>query len=210
MSISTEQEIYNPKARLILDWDDGEWYITTFETNNSNVQVNGSTISSTAFSGFKLTEWDKNYTYEIKDLVGYDGNLYRSLQSSNLNNKPGYDAFWWQPLFDLSNVDAKTFSGLNIDEVKAAVLDGNLIDDFYKKAEIDNKLIYYFNNVNAKKLEDKTLEEIIKSIDLKINNNSEQVKSFVEFYLNDTTTNSFQDDLIKLFDSNIYPDSINR
>lgn len=43
-------------------------------------------------------EWDVEQIYNTDQLVGYEGDLYRSIQDSNLGNIPGNNGTWWSQI----------------------------------------------------------------------------------------------------------------
>lgn len=201
----------NLEAKIILDWDDGQWYISDIQsTNNSNETVKNSSSTTTESAGVKLAGWDSGYKYESKDIVAYDGKLYVSKQNVNQGNIPNSGTFWWGAVVDLSAIDAITLSGRNLQEISRDILGGNLISDYYKKTEVDIIILTYFNNVNAKKLNDKTLAEIVDDYELKISEAEARAIDFVEDYLNNESSNSFQQMLVDEFNKSIASDNVNK
>ena len=203
----------NLEAKIILDWDDGQWYISDIQTaddvggNTKNQQQSTNTNES---GGVKLATWDSGYKYSEKDIVAYEGLLYVSRQNVNQGNNPSAGTFWWGPVVDLSTVDAITLEGRNLKEISRDILGGNSITDYYKKSEVDNTILTYFNNVNAKKLGNRTLEEIQEDYSKRITESEQRAKDFVVDYLNSESSTSFQQMLIDTFNSNIVDDDVNQ
>ncbi|HEY8993070.1 MAG TPA: hypothetical protein VIM71_00165 [Lacunisphaera sp.] len=96
------------------DWTSGgisvDWDTTTYSASKRAVAT--LTLSSDKFgqgttASVKIrvdnydaahlgSTWSSAKTYQINDLVGYNGTWYRSVQDSNLNHTPG-DLTWWVP-----------------------------------------------------------------------------------------------------------------
>jgi len=197
-------------AYLILDWDDGQWYISDIEyidnnSKNTNQQLTNN-IQPTS-SNVKLAEWVKNYKYQKEDLVAYNGNIYVSQQNSNLNNVPGSDNFWWKPLVDLSNIDATTLDGMTVNDISKFTLGGHSISEYYTITEVNNQILKYFNNVDAKKLNGWTLDDIKNDYTTLIENTKTDLQNWTINYLN---SDDFQDPLISNFNNSIAPDDVNQ
>lgn len=197
------------EAKIILDWDDGQWYVSDIDYTTDGSGT-GSTNTATVDSGVKVPEWDSSYKYNENDIVAFEGALYVSEQNQNQDNSPIDGTFWWKPIVDYQSVDALTLEGRNFDEVVRAVLGGNLISDYYKKAEIDNLILTYFNNVNAKKLNDWTLDDIKNDYTSKINSTVSNSEQYVEQYLSDDGNDSFDQSLVTEFNNYIVDDNINQ
>jgi hypothetical protein len=201
----------NLEAKIILDWDDGQWYISDIQAAGGLGGDVDQTVAATSDSGgVKLSTWDSGYKYSEKDIVAYDGSLYVSNQNVNQGNTPDNGTFWWGAVVDLSSVDAITLEGRNLQEISRDILGGNTITDYYKKSEVDNIILTYFNNVNAKKLGDRTLDEIRDDFDTKISEAEQRAKDYGVDYLNNEASSSFQQMLIDTFNESILPDDINQ
>ena len=198
-------------AFLILDWDDGQWYISDIKyTNNTNTNTdNESTqkIQQPSANNVKLAEWNKNYKYQKNDLVAYKGNIYKAQQNTNLNNEPDKDTFWWKPYVDLSNVDAATLEGMTVSEIAKYTLGGHTISEYYTITEVNNQILKYFNNVDAKKLNGWTLSDIQNDYTTMITNTETNLKNWTKNYLE---SDDFQNPLIDYFNEHIAPDDINK
>lgn len=201
----------NLEAKIILDWDDGQWYISDIQAagglGGDAQQQQQATNDS---GGVKLSTWDSGYKYSEKDIVAYDGALYVSNQNVNQGNQPDQGTFWWGAVVDLSAVDAITLEGRNLQEISRDILGGNTITDYYKKSEIDNIILTYFNNVNAKKFSDRTLPEIREEFDDKIAAAEQRAKDYGVEYINEESSSSFQQMLIDEFNDGIAPDDVNQ
>lgn len=198
------------KAQIVLDWDNGQWYISNIvnqEQAEGGTQV---TTQSSATAGVKVPEWDNTYKYGIDDIVAYKGVMYVAKQNANQDNIPNSGTFWWKPLIDLSSVDSITVEGRNMTEIARDILGGNSISDFYKKTEVDNIILTYFNNVNAKKLSDWTLAQIQNDYTTKISETGDNAELYVKTYLADDSQNSLQQQMVDIFNAQIAPDNVNR
>jgi len=198
------------EAKIILDWDDGQWYISRIQSSDGTVVMDSNTSTTDTTSGVKVAVWDSEYKYLVDDIVGYNGSMYVSKQNQNKGNVPTDGTFWWYPLVDLSNVNAATLEGKNLAEISKDILGGNLITDFYKKQETDNLILKYINNVNAKLLEDWSLQNIKDDYTRLINNakiESEQIA--IDYFVSDSL-DSYQQSLIDRFNENIADDNINQ
>jgi len=201
----------NLEAKIILDWDDGQWYISDIQSGTGNSEAeNAAAAASSDSGGVKLATWDSGYKYAESDIVAYDGSLYVSNQNVNQGNEPTSGNFWWSSVVDLSTVDAVTLEGRNLQEISRDILAGNVITDYYKKTETDNVILTYFNNVNAKKLGDRTLDEIEESFETKIAEAEQRAKDFSVDYVNDESSTSFQQSLVNEFNALIAPDDVNQ
>jgi hypothetical protein len=216
MSDTTEIVVPNvdSKARIILDWDDGQWYISSI-SNGSDVSViskNDGTnnVSNNSQMNVKLPLWTDSYKYKKDDMIAYKGNIYISQQNNNIGNDPLNNNFWWKPLVDLSNVDAKTLEGKNISEIASYTLGGHNIGEYYTKNEVENYVLVKINNVDAKKLNGNTFDDIKKDYELKIKNAKETSISESINYFKSEDIDSYQQQLITLFDQEILPDDINQ
>lgn len=198
------------EAKIILDWDDGQWYVSDIDYNDDSGSSSSDTSSTTTSGGVKVPEWDSSYKYTTNDIIAYEGILYVSKQSQNQDNKPNNGTFWWNPVVDYDNVDALTLEGKNFTELVRAILGGNLISDYYKKTEVDNLILTYFNNVNAKKLDGWTLEDITDDYDTKITAYVSSSEQYVEEYLTDDGVNSFDQSLVDEFNASIASDNTNQ
>lgn len=198
------------KAQIILDWDNGQWYISNIQNQDQTESTTPATASSSATAGVKVPEWDKTYKYSENDIVAYKGVLYVGKQNTNQDNIPNSGTFWWKPLVDLSSVDSVTVEGRNMTEIARDILGGNSITDFYKKAEVDNIILTYFNNVNAKKLSDWTLAQIQNDYEVKIAETGTNAEVYTKAYLDDDTQNSFQQKMVDIFNAQIVNDNVNR
>lgn len=186
MATTTNPIILTTKeAKIILDWDDGQWYVSDIDYTKDDSNGGSTVVTSTTATsgGVKVPEWDSSYKYNENDIVASDGILYVSKQNVNQGNAPVDGTFWWNPVVDLRNVDAITLEGRNFNEVVRAVLGGNLIGDYYKKTEVNNLVLTYFNNVNAKKLGNWTLDQIKDDYQSKIDNSLSDSESFIGGYL---------------------------
>jgi len=201
----------NLEAKIILDWDDGQWYISDIQSaTGAGESIEQTTAATSDSAGVKLATWDTGYKYAENDIVAYEGSLYVSKQNVNQGNDPTIGTFWWGAVVDLSTVDAITLEGRNLQEIQRDVLGGNVITDYYKKSEVDNIILTYFNNVNAKKLGDRTLDEIKIDYEEKIAEAEQRAKDFGVDYLNSETSSSFQQSLVDEFTSSIAPDNVNQ
>lgn len=215
MTTTTETIVLTTKeAKIILDWDDGQWYVsdidyTHTESSSTAVATNTST-GANAGGGVKVPEWDMSYKYTTNDIVAYQGVLYVSRQAQNLGNAPDKGTFWWSPIIDLSGIDAITLEGKNLNEVMRATLGGNTISDYYKKSDVDNIILTYFNNVNAKKLGDWSLDNIKTDYSALISAAEQRAKDYSATYLSADGANSFDQSLVTIFNSSIAADNVNQ
>lgn len=199
------------RAKIILDWDDGEWYISEIQYGDDAVsKSNTSTSSTTTSSGVKVPEWVETYKYLQNDMVAFNGKLYVSQQNNNLGNTPDQGTFWWHDLVDLTHVDAITLEGKNFDELVATIMDGHTITDFYTKTQTDDLILKYFNNVNAISLNDWTLSDIQNDYRTRIDEAYNQAKKDAIDYFTSTDNGSYQEELVNYFSENILPDDVNR
>ncbi len=192
----------NKEAKIILDWDDGQWYVSNIQDAASSIDtvIDGATASDSA-GGVKVAVWDKDYKYTEFDIVGMEGMLYVSQQNQNQGNLPSDGTFWWYPVVDLTAVDAVTLEGANLSEIIRLVLGGNLITDYYKKSESDAIILNYINNVNAKKLQDWTLADIKNDYNSIIDAAKASAELGAIEYFTATTNDSYQkSELLPLFD----------
>jgi len=193
-----------------LDWDDGQWYISDIQSTTGSAESSQQAAATSETSGVKLSTWDSGYKYSEKDIVAYDGSLYVSKQNVNQGNDPSSGTFWWGAVVDLTTVDAITLEGRNLQEITRDILGGNTITDYYKKTEVDNIILTYFNNVNAKKLGDRTLAEVVTDYETKIALAEQNAKDFALDYLNDDSSTSFQQMLINEFVDGLADDNVNK
>lgn len=200
----------NLEAKIILDWDDGQWYISDIQSTTGSAESSQQAAATSETSGVKLSTWDSGYKYSEKDIVAYDGLLYVSKQNVNQGNDPSSGTFWWGAVVDLTTVDAITLEGRNLQEITRDILGGNTITDYYKKTEVDNIILTYFNNVNAKKLGDRTLAEIVTDYETKIALAEQNAKDFALDYVNDDSSTSFQQTLINEFIDGLADDNVNK
>jgi len=199
------------EAKIILDWDDGQWYISDFNQGTKNVLQNLSSISNTSEnSGLKLASWDSNYKYNLNDLVGFEGAIYRSDQNQNRDNLPGNGLFWWKPLIDVDQLDATTLMGKTVEMIMLDTLGGNEITDYYKKTDVENLILLSSNNIDAKKLNSWSLEDIKNAYTSLILNSSKETKQSVIEHFTSEHDSGYQQELITLFDSMIANDNINK
>lgn len=214
MATTTESIVLvtpNSEAKIILDWNDGQWYISDIQSNGgTGTGTGGSTNTTTQNSGVKVPEWDQSYKYVQHDIVAYKGLLYVSGQNMNQDHIPNADRFWWQPIIDLTTVDAITLEGKNLNEIIRSVLGGNVIGDYYKKTEMDNIILTYFNTVNAKTLNDWSLQNI--KDDYKALISASEAKSGTNMvdYLTNESSSGFDQSLVDVFNASIKPDNINQ
>jgi hypothetical protein len=198
-------------ASIILDWDDGQWYISDIKYSNDNETTENNIIEQNNIqqttTNVKLAEWNENYKYQKDDLVAYKGNIYRSQQNTNLNNEPDKDTFWWKPFVDLTHIDAETLEGMTVAEIAKYTLGGHSISEYYTITEVNNQILKYFNNVDAKKLNGWTLDDIKNDYTTLINNTKTELKNWTINYLE---SDDFQNPLISYFDEHIAPDDINK
>lgn len=203
----------NSEAKIILDWDDGQWYISDIQPNtggSSGSNTGGTTNNTAQNSGVKVPEWDQSYKYAQNDIVAYKGTLYVSGQNTNQGHKPNLDKFWWHPIIDLTSVDAITLEGKNLTEIIRSVLGGNSISDYYKKSEIDNIILNYFNNVNAKKLNDWSLQNIKDDYNSLIRASESKSEQNISNYITNESPTGFDQSLVNLFNSSIALDTVNK
>lgn len=217
MATTTEQVVLTTKeAKIILDWDDGHWYVSDISYTGEELvpkgsqTTTGSTTASSNTGGVKVPEWDQTYKYNPDDIVAYKGILFVSKQPQNSGNIPSSGTFWWGKVVDLTGLDAITLEGKNLTEIIRAVLGGNAIADYYKKTEVDNIILTYFNSVNAKKLEDWALNDIKNDYGTKISAAEQRAKEYGVAYLNNDTPTGFDQSLVNLFNSMVSPDNINQ
>lgn len=203
------------EAKIILDWDDGHWYVTDvnyLRDGSTTDETTGSTIrtSATTGSGVIVPEWDTSYKYKVHDIVASGGKLYVSNQGTNRGNIPNEGLFWWKPIVDLTELDAITLAGKNVEELSRSILGGNHITDYYKKPEIDNLIIHYFNNVNARRVGDWTLEQIKDDYTYRINAGNVNSEIYIDEYMNDQSEDGLDQSLVDIFNDHIKPDIINQ
>ena len=201
----------NREAQIILDWDDGQWYVSSIQNVDSSIDPVGTdTTTVDTTSGVKVAEWNKDYKYNENDIVGSNGLLYVSQQNQNQGNDPVDGTFWWNPVVDLTNVDAVTLEGANLSEIIRQVLGGNVITDYYKKTEIDSINLTNLNNVNAKKLADWTLTQIQEDYISKIAASQSSSKTDAIEYFTNEDVNGYQQALIDEFSDLIADDNVNK
>lgn len=202
------------EAKIILDWDDDEWYIADIEYSIGNdirdSDDDSSAPTEASTGGVKSPEWDESYKYVENDIVAWDGSFYYSRQNTNQGNDPSDGTFWWGAVVDLSNVDAITLEGQNLAEITRTILGGNSIADYYKKTETDNLILIYFNNVNAKKLGDLSLEEMQNDYISKIATVKTSSEQYVFDYINSESVDGFDQGLVDVFNVIIANDNINQ
>lgn len=207
--------ITSKEAKVILKWNDEEWYISEIEYSIGNEVKKAETevvseAAKTSSGGVKSPEWEPAYKYMQNDIVAWKGNLYYSKQNQNQGNDPKVGTFWWGTVVDLSHVDAITLEGKNLAEISRGVMGGNSIADYYKKTEVDNIILVYINNVNAKKLENWTLAEIQADYIAKVNAMGTASNKYTVDYLNDESAAGFDQSLLNLFNSTISNDNVNK
>lgn len=217
MTTTTESIVVTTReAKIILDWDDGHWYVADVSYTGEEFVPKGSdtttgvVTTATTGGGVKVPEWNQTYKYSVNDIVAYNGILYVSKQAQNNGNSPASGTFWWGPFVNLDGLDAITLEGKNLAEIMKAVLGGNLISDYYKKTEVDIIILTYFNNVNAKKLEDWALNDIKNDYGAKIAASEQRAQNYATGYLTNDTPTGFDQSLVTLFNSVISPDNINQ
>jgi hypothetical protein len=201
------------EAKIILDWDDEQWYVSDIEysTDDSDASASSSISTTSGGSGgVKVPEWDTSYKYSENDIVAHAGILYVSKQNQNQGNDPSTGTFWWNTVVNLTTVDAITLEGMNLNEIIRAVLGGNVITDYYKKSETDNIILTYFNNVNSKKLSDWTLSDIRDDYKTLIDAAKQSANTFTTEYLNDDSNGSFDQSMVAVFNEAIVDDNINQ
>jgi len=202
----------NKEAKIILDWDDGQWYISSIQNADGSIVSSETDASSTvdSTSGVKVAVWDPQYKYNMDDIVGSDGSMYVSKQNQNKGNLPSDGTFWWYPLVDLSNVNAVTLEGKNLEEISREILGGSVITDFYKKQETNNIILKYVNNVNAKLLNDWSLQTIKDDYNALIDAAKDSAQLGAIEYFKSDTVDSYQQELIDNFNDNIAVEDINQ
>lgn len=203
---------FKENARIILDWDDGQWYVSEiiYSGEPKPEQTKNIIQQKSTSSNIKLAEWSNAYKYQPGDIVAFEGHLYVSNQNNNINNQPDKDKFWWKNLLDLSNVDAVSIEGRTYKQLVNDILLGKSITDFYTKDEVKNLVLQYFNNVNAKKLADWSITDIKNDYETLIENKSTKAKEDAINYFKNENNNSYQLELIEYFNEQILPDNINR
>ena len=215
---TTEQVVLTTReAKIILDWDDGHWYVSDvtypgeeLAPTGSNTDTGGTITAGTGTSGVKVPEWDQAYKYAANDIVAYNGVLYVSKQPQNTGNIPNSGTFWWGLVVNLTGLDAITLEGRNLAEVMKAVLGGNVISDYYKKSEVDNLVLSYFNNVNARKVEDWSLSAIQNDYGTKISAAEQRAKEYGVTYVNNDGPTGLDQTLVDLFNRTVVPDDTNQ
>ncbi len=218
MATTTESIVVTTReAKIILDWDDGHWYVADVSYTGEELPPKGSDTSTggvvttgSTGGGVKVPEWDQTYKYTANDIVAYNGVLYVSKQAQNNGNIPSSGTFWWGLVVNLTGLDAITLEGKNLSEIMRAVLGGNVISDYYKKSEVDNIVLSYFNSVNAKKLEDWSLNDIKTDYTTKIAAAEQRAKDHAVSYLDNDSPTGFDQSLVTLFNTSIAPDGVNR
>jgi hypothetical protein len=198
------------EARLILDWDDNSFYISNI-TSNSNSNNKDTTVTQTdTTSGVKVAVWNSEYKYMSDDIIAKDGKLYVSVQNQNKGNLPTNGTFWWKPIVDLSGVDARTLEGRNYEEISRDILGGNTISDYYKITETKALILKYINNINAKQLENWSLQNIKDDYNSLITSSNVDTKDIVINYFTSEDMDSYQQSLVDEFSATILPDNINK
>lgn len=197
------------EAQIILDWDDNQWYISSITSADSSSSADSAEVVDTT-SGVKIAVWNPDYKYSANDIIGDGGMLYVSMQDQNKGNVPIDGTFWWQPVVDLTAVDAITLEGKNLAEITRDILGGNVISDYYKISETKALILKYVNNINAKQLEGWSLQNIkddyVSVTDLAESN----AKDYAIEYFTSEDNNSYQMDLIQEFSDAILPDDVNQ
>jgi len=201
-------------AQIILDWDDGEWYVSdiiyTGEETDPELNIINSISSKQQQTGtkqVKLAEWTEDYSYGKNDIVSYKGKLYRADQDNNKGFEPDKDNFWWKKLYDLDNIDALYLEGKSFEDIKKEVLSGYNISDFALLKEVKDLILAYINQVDAIMLNGKKLSEIYEEINSRISTaKSEAINESTDYFLNE----KYQTELIDFFNENILPDNINK
>lgn len=198
------------EAQIILDWDDNQWYISSItNSTDSSSSSSTNTVADTS-SGVKVAVWINDYKYSKNDIIGKDGALYVSMQNQNKGNEPTDGTFWWQPVVDLTHVDAITLEGQNLAEITRTILGGNVISDYYKATETKALILNYVNNINAKQLGGWSLEDI-KADYVSLSNLAKlQAKTDAIDYFTSEASDSYQMELVDLFNTTILPDDVNQ
>jgi hypothetical protein len=202
------------EAKIILDWDNGIWYVSdnNYKGGNAVTQTPGTAVSTSTSStgGVKVPEWDSGYKYNVNDIVAFTGVVYVSRQNQNQNNSPSSGNFWWNNIIDLSAVDAITLEGKNVDDIAKDILGGNVIGDYYKKKEVDGILVQTANEINAKKLNDWSLLDIQTEYKKLVNTAKTESITYTNDYLHDSGDNSFDMSLVAEFNKSILSDDVNK
>lgn len=202
------------EARIILDWDDGKWYVSDWAYNTDIVAKAQSTTTVTTAAtntgGVKVPEWDNSYKYNQNDIVAYKGIMYVSRQNQNQSNTPNDGIFWWNNIINLTAVDAITLEGKNISEIMKDILGGNKISDYYKKTEVENLLTDVTQSVNARRLENLTLSDIRKEYNTLSTSAKNDAINFMVNYLNSDLAEGFDQLLTDEFNKFIAQDNINK
>ena len=199
------------EAQIVLDWDDDVFYISsiTSATDSSYVSPSASAVADST-SSVKVAVWNKEYKYSKNDIIADDGILYTSMQNQNKGNKPNDGTFWWQPVVDLSHVDAVTLEGKNLTEITRTILGGNVISDYYKATETKALILNYINNINAKQLGGWSLEDIKTDYSSSSDLAKLQAKTDAIDYFTSEASDSYQMELVDLFNNTILPDDVNQ
>lgn len=212
--MGTTTTLTTNEAKIILDWDDGKWYISDWAYSTDivpkNTTISTSTTTASSTGGVKVPEWDQSYKYNKNDIVAYSGILYVSKQNQNQNNAPNNGTFWWNNIINLSAVDAITLEGKNIKDITKDILGGNVIGDYYKKVEVESLLLDASNSVNAKRLSNYTLDDIKKDYNTAIDTAKTAANNYTVAYLNNSADDSFDKSLVTLFESIIVSDNVNQ
>ncbi len=198
------------EAQIILDWDDDQWYVSSIKSANDPTSSSPTEAAVDTTSGVKVAVWNSDYKYSANDIIGETGMLYVSMQDQNKGNDPTSGTFWWQPVVDLSNVDAITLEGKNLTEITRDILGGNVISDYYKISETKALILKYVNNINAKQLEGWSLQNI-KDDYVSVTEYAESnAKEYAVEYFTSEDNSSYQKELVDLFDSVVYGYDINQ
>jgi hypothetical protein len=214
MATSNAITLNTNEARIILDWAENNWYVSSVDYH-TDITVKAQNTTSTAKTtnstgGVKTPEWDGTYKYNSGDIVAYKGIMYVSKQNQNQDNAPDSGNFWWNNIINLSAVDAITLEGKNIKEIIKEVLGGNLITDYYKKLEVENLLVDASNSVNAKRLDNLSLEDLRKEYNTLSDKAKAAAIAFTLDYLNSDLAEGFDQMLANTFNANVLPDTINK
>ena len=198
------------EAQIILDWDDNRFYISNITSADSSIidAVTDAPVDTT--SGIKVAVWNPDYKYIKDDIISDSGMLFVSMQDQNKGNKPTEGTFWWKPVVDLSAVNAITLEGRNYEELVKDVLGGNVISDYYKISETKALILKYVNNINAKQLDDWSLQNIKDDYNSLISEASTTANEYAVDYFTSEDMNSYQQGLVDEFDATILPDDINQ
>jgi len=207
--------ISSNEAKIILNWDDGTFYLADNDYHTDIIVKGQTTATATTAKnqntgGVKVPEWDQSYKYNVNDIVAFSGIMYVSKQNQNQNNAPNNGTFWWNNVFNLSSVDAITIEGKNLKDIFQDILGGNKITDYYKKSEVENILLDATNSINAKRLENLTLSDIRKEYTALTEVAKIAASAHTSEYLHSSDDGSFDKEMAAEFDKIIVADSINQ